>query len=39
MPRKHLGINKLTGKLNKGYKYTDKKLKSGLRQIIKKTSI
>jgi len=34
MPRKHQGINQTTGKLNKGYKY-GKKLKSGLRQVVK----
>ena len=34
MPRKHQGINQTTGKLKKGYKY-GKKLKSGLRQIVK----
>ena len=33
--RKHKGINQKTGKLNKGYKYSGKKLKSGLCQIIK----
>ena len=33
--RKHKGINQKTGRLNKGYKYSGKKLKSGLRQIIK----
>ena len=33
--RKHKGINKQTGKLNKGYKYSGKKLKSGIPQIIK----
>ena len=33
--RKHLGINQQTGKLKKGYKYSGKKLKSGLPQIIK----
>lgn len=33
--RKHKGINKQTGKLKKGYKYSGKKLKSGLPQIIK----
>jgi serine/threonine protein kinase len=34
--RKHKGIDQKTGKLKKGYKYTDKKLKNGLYQIIKK---
>ena len=33
--RKHSGINKQTGKLKKGYKYSGKRLKSGLPQIIK----
>ena len=33
--RKHAGINQTTGKLKKGYKYSGKKLKSGLKQIIK----
>ena len=33
--RKHKGINQTTGKLKKGYKYSGKKLKSGLSQIIK----
>jgi len=33
--RKHKGVNKFTGKLKKGYKYSGKKLKSGLPQIIK----
>jgi len=33
--RKHRGINKTTGKLKKGYKYSRKKLKSGLKQIVK----
>jgi hypothetical protein len=32
--RKHQGINQLTGKLNKGYKYSGK-LKSGLSKIVK----
>ena len=32
--RKHQGINKLTGRLNKGYKYSGK-LKSGLSKIVK----
>lgn len=35
MVRKHCGINQKTGKLNKGYYYTDKVLKSGLKQIKK----
>ena len=34
--RKHCGINKKTGKLKKGFKYSNKKLKSGLFRIIKK---
>ena len=34
--RKHKGINQSTGRLNKGYKYSGKKLKSGLREIIKR---
>ena len=33
--RKHSGINKQTGRLNKGYRYSGKELKSGLSQIIK----
>lgn len=33
--RKHQGINQRTGKLKNGYKYSDKKLKSGLLKIIK----
>lgn len=33
--RKHSGINQQSGKLKKGYKYSGKKLKSGLSQIIK----
>ena len=33
--RKHSGINQNTGKLKKGYKYSGKKLKSGLPQIVK----
>ena len=33
--RKHKGINQKTGRLNKGYKYSGKKLKSNLPQIIK----
>ena len=34
-PRKHNGINQITGKLKKGYKYSGKKLKNGLPKIIK----
>ena len=33
--RKHKGINQQTGKLKKGYKYSGKRLKNGLPQIIK----
>jgi len=33
--RKHKGINQNTGKLNKGYKYSGKKLKSGISEIKK----
>lgn len=33
--RKHKGINQTTGRLKKGYKYSGRKLKSGLSQIIK----
>jgi len=33
--RKHCGINQQTGRLKKGYKYSGKKLKSGLPQIVK----
>lgn len=33
--RKHTGINQQTGRLKKGYKYSGKKLKSGLPQIVK----
>ena len=33
--RKHSGINQQTGRLKKGYKYSGKKLKSGLPKIIK----
>ena len=33
--RKHSGINQQTGRLKKGYKYSGKKLKNGLPQIIK----
>lgn len=33
--RKHIGINQKTGKLNKGYKYSGRKLKSGLSEIKK----
>ena len=36
--RKHKGINQITGKLKKGYKYSGKKLKNGHREIIKKKS-
>jgi serine/threonine protein kinase len=36
--RKHKGINQQTGRLKKGYKYSGKKLKSGLSQIIKTKS-
>ena len=35
--RKHSGINQQTGRLKKGYKYSGKKLKSGLPKIIKIT--
>ena len=35
MIRKHSGINQKNGKLKKGYKYSGKKLKSGLPQIVK----
>lgn len=31
--RKHKGINQRTGRLNKGYKYSGKTLKSGLKEI------
>lgn len=34
--RKHRGINQNTGNLNKGYKYSKKILKNGLKQIVKK---
>lgn len=34
-PRKHKGINQQTGRLKQGYKYSGKKLKSGLSEIIK----
>ena len=37
--RKHQGINQSNGRLKKGYKYSGKKLKSGLPQIIKAKSI
>jgi len=37
--RKHKGINQKTGKLKKGYKYSGKKLKSGLPQIVRSKSI
>lgn len=33
--RKHKGINQNTGNLNKGYKYSKKILKNGLKQIVK----
>ena len=33
--RKHKGINQITGRLKKGYKYSGKKLKNSLPQIIK----
>jgi hypothetical protein len=33
--RKHSGINQQTGRLKKGFKYSGKKLKSGLPEIIK----
>jgi uncharacterized protein YycO len=33
--RKHRGINQQTGRLKKGFKYSGKKLKSGLPQIVK----
>ena len=33
--RKHKGINQQTGRLKKGYKYTGKRLKNGLPQILK----
>ena len=33
--RKHQGIDNITGRLNKGYKYSGKRLKSGLSEIIK----
>lgn len=32
--RRHKGINQQTGRLKKGYKYSDKTLKSGLKKII-----
>ena len=35
--RKHKGINQKTGRLNKGYKYSGKKTKSGLKIIVKKS--
>ena len=34
--RKHKGINQKTGRLNKGYKYSGKTSKTGLKEIIKK---
>ena len=33
--RKHKGVNQQTGRLNKGYKYSGKTLKSGVKQIVK----
>lgn len=33
--RKHKGINQKTGKLKKGYRYSGKKLKGGLSEIVK----
>ena len=33
--RKHKGINQKSGRLNKGYKYSGKKLKSGMKEIVK----
>jgi serine/threonine protein kinase len=33
--RKHKGINQKTGRLNKGYRYSGKKLRSGLSEIVK----
>ena len=35
--RKHQGINQKTGQLKPGYKYSGKRLKSGLPQIVKVT--
>lgn len=35
MVRKHSGVNQQTGRLKKGFKYSGKKLKNGLPQIIK----
>jgi len=37
--RKHKGINQNTGKLNKGYKYSGKRLKSGMLEIKKSRNI
>lgn len=37
MIRKHKGINQKTGRLKKGYRYSGKKLKSGLPEIVKIT--
>jgi len=34
--RKHKGINQKTGKLNKGWEYTNKILKNGYKQIVRK---
>lgn len=36
--RKHRGVNQNTGKLKKGFKYSGKKLKSGLPQIVQTKS-
>ena len=33
--RKHQGINQQTGRLKKGFRYSGKTLKSGLKQIVK----
>ena len=33
--RKHSGINQRTGRLRKGYRYSGRKLKSGLAEIVK----
>lgn len=35
MIRKHKGINQKTGKLKKGYRYSGKKFKNGLSEIVK----
>ena len=37
--RKHKGINQQTGRLKKGYKYSGRKLKSGLSQIIRRKKL